>query len=87
LARDINNRGQIAGFTLAPTEQDPQAGARGFLLAKGTGGPFTPIDVPDAPRNLVYGLNDRNQIVGSYENTAATPSPQPTGTPPTGRMA
>jgi probable HAF family extracellular repeat protein len=85
--RDINNRGQIAGFTVAPTEQDPLAGARGFLLAKGVKGPFTPIEVPGAPRNLVTGLNDRNQLVGSYENTAATPAPQPTGTGPMGRMA
>jgi hypothetical protein len=60
-------RGQIAGFTL----DDPVtlAGARGFLLAKGVGGPFTPVDVPGAPRNLVRGLNDRGQLVGSYENT------------------
>jgi hypothetical protein len=60
-------RGQIAGFIL----DDPVtlAGARGFLLAKGVGGPFTPVDVPGAPRNLVRGLNDRGQLVGSYENT------------------
>jgi hypothetical protein len=45
------------------------AGARGFLLAKGVGGPFIPVDVPGAPRNLVRGLNDRGQLVGSYENT------------------
>ena len=59
-------RGQIAGFIL----DDPVtlAGARGFLLAKGVGGPFTPVDVPGAPRNLVRGLNDRGQLVGSYEN-------------------
>jgi probable HAF family extracellular repeat protein len=83
--RDINNRGQIAGYAL----DDPVtlAGARGFLLAKGARGPFTPIDVPGAPRNLVYGINDRNQLVGSYENINATPSLQPTGTPPMGRMA
>jgi probable HAF family extracellular repeat protein len=85
-ARDLNNRGQIAGFTLAPTEEDPLAGARGFLLAKGVKGPFTPIDVPGAPRNLVFGLNDHGAIVGVYENTAATASPQPAGTPPMGRM-
>ena len=85
-ARDLNNRGQIAGFTLAPTEDDPLAGARGFLLAKGVNGPFTPIDVPGAPRNLVFGLNDRGALVGSYENTAAQSTPQPTPTPPVGRM-
>jgi probable HAF family extracellular repeat protein len=87
LPRDINQRGQVAGFTLAPTEADPLAGARGFLLAKGVKGPYTPIDVPGAPRNLVFGLNDRGQLVGSYENTVAAPAPQATGTPPVGRMA
>jgi uncharacterized membrane protein len=87
LARDLNNRGQIAGATLTPTPEDPLAGARGFLLAKGVNGPFTPIDVPGAPRNVVFGLNDRGQLVGAYENTAVTPSPQPPGTPPMGRMA
>jgi probable HAF family extracellular repeat protein len=83
--RDINNRGQIVGYAL----DDPVtlAGARGFLLAKGVNGPFTPIDVPGAPRNLVLGLNDRGQLVGSYENINATPSLQPTGIPPMGRMA
>jgi probable HAF family extracellular repeat protein len=87
LARDLNNRGQVVGTTVAPTEADPQSGARGFLLAKGVKGPFTPIDVPGAPRNLVFGLNDRGALVGAYENTAATPSPQPTGTALMGRMA
>jgi uncharacterized membrane protein len=73
LPRDINNRGQIAGFTLDDLDL---TGARGFLLARGVGGPFTAIDVPGAPRNLVFGLNDRGQIVGAYENTNATPTAQ-----------
>jgi hypothetical protein len=85
-ARDLNNRGQVAGFTLAPTELDPLAGARGFLLAKGIKGPYTPIDVPGAPRNVVSGLNDRGQLVGAYENTNATPSPQAPGMQPLGLM-
>jgi probable HAF family extracellular repeat protein len=68
LPRDINNRGQIAGYTLVDLDL---TGARGFLLAKGAKGPLTPIDVPGAPRNLVFGLNDRRQLVGTYENTRA----------------
>ena len=75
LPTDLNDRGQVVGSTLAPTAADPLAGARGFLLAKGPGGPFTPIDVPGAPRNLVFGLNDRGQLVGAYENTATAPAP------------
>jgi hypothetical protein len=59
------------GYTLAPTATDPFAGARGFLLASGARGPFTPIDVPGAPRSIAYGLNDAGVIVGQYENTAA----------------
>jgi probable HAF family extracellular repeat protein/YD repeat-containing protein len=83
---DLNNRGQVVGYTAAPTATDPVAGARGFLLARGARGPFTPIDVPDAPRTIAYGLNDAGAIVGQYENTAATPSPQPTAAMPMGLM-
>jgi uncharacterized membrane protein len=86
---DINNRGQIVGqlrtdVTVPPAE-DPGTG--GFLLAKGVTGPSTPVGFPGAPRSVAYGLNDRGQIVGLYENPAATPGPQPTTTPPMGRMA
>jgi hypothetical protein len=81
-ARDLNNRGHIAGSKVAPTEADPLAGARGFLLAKGVKGPYTPIDVPGTPRTVVFGLNDRGQLVGVYENTAATSSPQATSLAP-----
>jgi hypothetical protein len=64
------------------------AGARGFLLAKGANGPSTPISFPGAPRTIALGINDQGQVVGTYENTAAAPpSPQPTSTPPTGRMS
>jgi probable HAF family extracellular repeat protein/YD repeat-containing protein len=79
---DINNRGQIAGSTLAPTDTDELAGARGFLLARGANGPITPIDVPGAPRNLVSGLNDAGAIVGQYENTSASASTQQDGSTP-----
>jgi hypothetical protein len=73
----INNRGQIAGFTLTGYEE-PFQGARGFLLARGARGPFTPVDFPGAPRTVVGGLNDRGQLVGAYENPNATPAPSQT---------
>ena len=85
---DLHNRGQIVGYTAAPTATGPfLAEARGFLLAKGARGPFTPIDVPGAPRSIAYGLNDAGAIVGQYENTAATPSSQPTAAMPMGLMS
>ena len=52
----INNRGQISGFTLSPTDADPVAGARGFLLAEGAGGrsphrvPRRAADLRDRPQ-------------------------------------
>jgi hypothetical protein len=70
------------GYTAAPTATDPVAGARGFLLANGARGAFTPIEVPGAPRSAAYGLNDAGAIVGQYENPATTPSPQATGMAP-----
>jgi hypothetical protein len=70
----INDRGRISGFTLTPTEADPVAGFRGFVLRRGAGGRFTPIDFPGAPGTLVTGLNDHGQIVGLYENPRATAS-------------
>ena len=52
------------------------ADAHGFLLAKGPSGPFTPIDFPGAPRTVAFGINDRGQIVGTYENPDAAPDDQ-----------
>jgi probable HAF family extracellular repeat protein len=80
---DINNRGQIVGYTV----HDPVtlAGARGFLLPKGARGPATPISLPGAPRTIATGINDQGQIVGFYENPdVAAPS---SSAPPMGRMA
>lgn len=54
---------------------------RSFLLAKGVKGPFTPVNFPGAPMTLVAGLNDRVQLVGSYQNTRAMADPQSTGMP------
>jgi hypothetical protein len=61
----LNNRGQIAGYV---ADDELLSNAHGFVLAKGIGGPFTPIDFPDAPRTVALGINDLGQIVGQYEN-------------------
>ena len=71
---DINNRGQIVGATASDLATET---ARGFLLAKGARGPFTPISVPGAPSTVALGLNDRGQITGAYNNPNAAPGPPP----------
>jgi hypothetical protein len=78
----INDRGQISGLSLAPSEVDPVAGGRGFLLARGVNGAVRPVNVPGAPRTFATGLNDRGQLVGAYENPDAAAGPQDGGSPP-----
>jgi uncharacterized membrane protein len=80
---DINNRGQIVGFSVS---NPAAATARGFLLARGVNGPFTPVRFPGAPSTLAIGLNDAGTITGTYNNPDAAPSP-PSSAPPMGRMA
>jgi hypothetical protein len=38
--------------------------------------------LPRAPSTLAFGLNDRGQIVGTYNNPDAAPGPQPATTQP-----
>jgi hypothetical protein len=71
----VNNRGQITGYST--TAPDLLTGARGFLLAKGIGGPVTPIDVPGAPLTGATDIDDRGRIVGLYANPDATSGRQP----------
>jgi hypothetical protein len=48
---------------------------------------FTPIDFPGAPRTLATGINDQGQIVGAFENPAATPDRQRSPTQSPGMMS
>lgn len=72
-AEGIDDRGRIVGYS---ADDADLTGARGYLLAEGAKGPFTPISYPGAPRTAAEGLNNRGQIVGFYENPDATPNPQ-----------
>jgi hypothetical protein len=76
--RRQQQRGQIVGSAYA----DPAApAARGFLLANGVTGPFTPVDVPGAATTMAFGIDSHGRVVGGYQNPDATPSPQPAATP------
>jgi hypothetical protein len=78
----LNNRGQIVGFAYT----DPTApAARGFLLARGVTGPFTPVDMPGAATTMSFGIDDLGRVVGGYQNPDVTPTPPPTGTSPMAR--
>jgi probable HAF family extracellular repeat protein len=72
----INDGGQIVGYT---ADDLNQTRARGFLLAEGPDGPFTPVAFPGAPKTVALGISDRGDIVGLHENPDLTPSPPATG--------
>jgi hypothetical protein len=74
---DINERGQIVGFTIREPSPVPSVGARAFLLARDAKGPLTPIDFPGASLTAAGGINDRSRIVGTYQNATAAPDRQP----------
>jgi hypothetical protein len=62
----VNNRGQVAGYST--TGPDLEAGAQGFVLARGVDGPFTRIDVPGAAATGVTDIDARGRMVGLYDN-------------------
>ena len=70
---DINNRGQMAGFTADALPLPDATAVHGFVLREGPGGPVTPIDVPGAPATLASGIDDRGRVAGLYLNPNTTP--------------
>jgi probable HAF family extracellular repeat protein len=72
----INDGGQVVGYT---ADDLKQTGARGFLLADGNDGSFSPVDFPGAPKTVALGINDRGDIVGLHENPDLTPGAPTTG--------
>src|SRR5438105_4780011 len=64
-AQGINDAGQIVGAF-----QSPPGSIHGFL---DSGGSFTQIDVPGAPRTDASGINATAQIVGTFEDNAFIP--------------
>jgi uncharacterized membrane protein len=77
----INDRGQIVGISLSgpPTAPTPS----GFL--RDARGRFTAINRPGTMENAAFDINNRGQI--AIVAPDPPPSPQPSGTPPMGRMA
>ena len=75
-----------AARSSAPRHRSRHRVGRGFLLARGVDGPFTPVSVPGAPSTVAFGLNERGQITGAYNNPNPAPSPPSATAPPTARM-
>lgn len=78
---DINNRGQIVGVTLLDVDLTGGPGSC-WTTASRAVSPRSPT--PALPRTFAFGINDRCAIIGTYENTKPTASPQPAGEQPIG---
>lgn len=63
-ANSIDNLGRIVGSYV---DDDADATYHGFL--RDARGRFATIDLPGAKATVANRINDRGQIVGSYENT------------------
>jgi uncharacterized membrane protein len=68
----INDRRQIVGYTADAGPDGAGINIHGFAFLEGVDGPLTRINFPGAPQTAALGINDRGQIVGAYENPAAT---------------
>src|SRR5262249_20527616 len=60
-AQDINNNGEVVGYYSLPGSSVEH----GFAY-NSANGQWTTFDVPGAVSTFVYGVNDLNQIVGTY---------------------
>jgi probable HAF family extracellular repeat protein len=84
----INNNGQIGGTFLNTDNPPPQLSGReeGFIYTNGT---YEYVAVPGADATTISGINDKGQIIGTYDvnyvwNTfVATPTTDPTPEPAT----
>jgi probable HAF family extracellular repeat protein len=74
----VNDAGQVVGYA---ADDATLAGTRGFMLADGADGPFTPIEVPGSPRSVPLGVNDLGHVVGLYEQPDLTPVAPPAPAP------
>jgi hypothetical protein len=73
LTSAVNDHGQVIVSSLAPTSDDPFAGARGFALRQGLGGPFEEVRFPGVARTIATGIDVRGRIIGTYENPDLEP--------------
>lgn len=65
IATAINNAGQVVGQY--DTENEGYTHTRSFLYAGGT---LTAIEVPGSPTTAAFGLNDKGQVTGFYDDLA-----------------
>jgi uncharacterized membrane protein len=68
----INDRRQVVGFTSDAGPDGVGINIHGFGFLKGVDGPLSRINFPGAPQTAALGINDLGQVVGAYENPAAT---------------
>lgn len=70
----VNDRGQIAGFTVRTLPLGFTSDAHGFVLREGVGGTLTAVDVPGAVGGtIVTDINNAGVAAGVY----GTPAPAP----------
>jgi hypothetical protein len=68
VASDVNSTGEISGSwgNTGPNNQ-----GHGFLLTSAANGRYSDVDYPGAVVTLIFGINDLDQVVGSYIDAAS----------------